>query len=119
MTFTRSSGNVFADLGLENPEELLHKSRLVSVIGSVIARRRLTQVKAAAIMGVAQSDLSKLLRGRTTSFSIDRLFGMLVSLGVSPHISFEVPAKYGAPGRVVMEDLPPQAEKVDRKLQPA
>ena len=105
--FTRSSGNVFADLELDNPEELLQKSRLVSVVGAVIKRRRLTQVKVAEITGVAQPDLSKLLRGRTSGFSLDRLFGMLVALGVSPHISFEVPAKFGRPGRVVMEELPP------------
>lgn len=115
VTFTRSSGNVFADLELENPEELLQKSQLVAVISAVIARRRLTQVKAAAIMGVAQPDLSKLLRGRTTSFSIDRLFSMLISLGVSAHISFEVPVKYGRPGKIFVEDLP----SPESKLQPA
>jgi len=109
--FTRSSGNVFADLGLEDPEDLLGKSYFVSMINTVMKKRRLTQVKAAEIMGVSQPDLSKLLRGRTTGFSIDRLLGMLISLGVSPHISFEVPAKFGRPGRLVMEELPTQAER--------
>ena len=102
---------MFADLGLEDPEDLLHKSYFVSTINMVVKRRRLTQVKAAEIMGISQPDLSKLLRGRTTGFSIDRLLAMLVSLGVSPHISFEVPAKFGRPGRVVMEELPHQEKQ--------
>ncbi len=34
--FTRSGGNVFADLGLENPEDLLHKSHFVSMIDRVV-----------------------------------------------------------------------------------
>lgn len=106
MKFTRSSGNVFADLGLDEPEDLLGKSHFVSIICMVIKKRRLTQVKAAEIMGVSQPDLSKLLRGRTTGFSIDRLLGMLISLGVSPHISFEVPGKFVRPGRLVMDTRP-------------
>jgi predicted XRE-type DNA-binding protein len=112
--FTRSSGNVFADLGLENPEDLLQKSYFVSIIGTVIKKRRLTQVRAAEIMNIAQPDLSKLLRGRTTGFSLDRLLVMLVSLGVSPHIRFEIPTKFGRPGRVVMED---PSSKGNRELQ--
>jgi predicted XRE-type DNA-binding protein len=49
MTFTRSSGNVFADLGLDNPEELLCKSYFVSLLNTVIKKRKLTQVRAAEI----------------------------------------------------------------------
>jgi predicted XRE-type DNA-binding protein len=101
---------VFADLGLDDPDDLLQKSDFVSVIGHIVKRRRLTQVKAAELMGVSQSDLSKLLRGRTTGFSVDRLLNMLVALGVSPHIRFEIPAKFGAPGRIVMEGLPSEDE---------
>lgn len=101
---------MFADLGLENAEELLHKSYFVSMIDKVVKKRRLTQINAAKIMGISQPDLSKLLRGRTTGFSTDRLLGMLVALGVSPHIRFEMPAKFGRPGRVVVEELPQDEE---------
>lgn len=103
VTVTRSSGNVFADLGLPNPEERLRKSEFVLMITRVMERRKLTQMRAAKLMGVAQPDLSKLLNGRTTSFSIDRLMEMLVALGVTTHISFEVPERFGRPGSVVVD----------------
>ena len=79
---THSSGNVFADLGLPNPEELLQKSKLVVAISDAIKARGLTQSDAGKIMGVSQPDLSKLLRGRTMSFTLDRLVGMLNELGM-------------------------------------
>jgi predicted XRE-type DNA-binding protein len=104
VTVTRSSGNVFADLGLPNPDERLRKSEFVLMIARVMQRRRLTQMKAAEVMGVAQPDLSKLLRGRTRGFSIDRLMEMLVALGVTTHISFEVPERFGRPGKVVVDE---------------
>jgi predicted XRE-type DNA-binding protein len=110
VTFTRSSGNVFADLGLDNPEELLRKSYFVSLMNAVIKMRKLNQVRAAEIMGISQPDLSKLLHGRTTGFTIDRLFGMVAAIGVSAHISFEVPERFGRPGRVVMEQASCEVE---------
>ena len=82
MRVTHSSGNVFADLGLPNPEELLQKTKLVVAISDAIKARGLTQSDAGKIMGVSQPDLSKLLRGRTMSFTLDRLVGMLNELGM-------------------------------------
>ena len=79
---THGSGNVFADLGLPNPEELLQKAKLVVAISDAIKARGLTQSDAGKIMGVSQPDLSKLLRGRTMSFTLDRLVGMLNALGM-------------------------------------
>ena len=79
---THSSGNVFADLGLPNPEVLLQKTKLVLAISDTIKARGLTQADAGKIMGVSQPDLSKLLRGRTVSFTLDRLVGMLNELGM-------------------------------------
>ncbi len=117
MKFTRSSGNVFADLDLENPEDLLRKSQFVSVIRAVMTKRRLTQVKAAEIMKISQPDLSKLLSGRTQGFSIDRLLGMIMAVGVSPRISFEVPTKFGRPGRVVMDNSLVQEGQEQREPQ--
>ena len=45
---TPSSGNVFADLGFEKPEEELLKAQLVREIRALLKRRRLTQAKASA-----------------------------------------------------------------------
>jgi predicted XRE-type DNA-binding protein len=77
----RSSGNVFADLGLKNPEELLAKAELVQRIADIIAERKLTQVRAAKLLGIDQPKVSALLRGKLDGFSTDRLFRFLNALG--------------------------------------
>ena len=69
----RSSGNVFADLGVENPEEELLKAQLVREIRDIIKRRRLTQAKAAELLGLKQPDVSALVTGRVHKFSLERL----------------------------------------------
>lgn len=76
-----SSGNVFADLGLKNPEELLAKAELVQRICDVIAERKLTQAGAARLLGVDQAKISSLMRGKLSGFSTDRLFRFLNALG--------------------------------------
>ena len=76
-----SSGNVFADLGFEEPEEELTKAQLASHIRQIIRRRRLTQVAAAALMGIDQPKVSALLNGRLANFSTDRLMRLLTALG--------------------------------------
>src|SRR5258705_11760414 len=70
---TASSGNVFADLGFDSPEEELLKAKLVREIRAIIKRRKLTQTKAAAMLGLKQPDVSALVTGRAAKFSIDRL----------------------------------------------
>ena len=77
----RSSGNVFADLGLKNAEELLAKAELVQRISDIIAERKLTQVRAAKLLGIDQPKVSALLRGKLDAFSTDRLFRFLNALG--------------------------------------
>jgi predicted XRE-type DNA-binding protein len=72
---------VFADLGLPNPEELLQKSKLVVAISDAIKDRGMSQIEASKLIGVSQPDLSKLLRGRTMSFTLDRLVAILNHLG--------------------------------------
>jgi predicted XRE-type DNA-binding protein len=70
---TVGSDNVFADLGFANPEEELLKAKLVREIRAIIKRRKLTQAKAAAMLGLKQPDVSALVTGRVDKFSIDRL----------------------------------------------
>ncbi len=81
VSIEESSGNVFADLGLKNPEELLAKAELVQRIAEIIAERKLTQVRAARLLGVDQPKVSALLRGKLDGFSTDRLFRFLNALG--------------------------------------
>jgi len=84
---TESSGNVFADLGFEDPEEELAKAKLVVVLSQVIAQTGLTQTKVAEVLGVDQPTVSKLLRGRTSGFTSDRLMRLLNLLGQDVDIS--------------------------------
>jgi predicted XRE-type DNA-binding protein len=77
----KGSGNVFADLGLPNADELLLKASIVSEVANAMKLKKLTQTKAAALTGVSQPDLSNLLRGRTQGFSVERLMLMLTKLG--------------------------------------
>jgi len=76
-----SSGNVFADLGLPNPEERLAKAHLAFRIGAAIRGRRLTQARAARILKIDQPKVSRLLRGQLSGFSTERLMQFLTLLG--------------------------------------
>jgi predicted XRE-type DNA-binding protein len=78
---TKGSGNVFADLGLDSPEEELTKAQLASHIRQIIKSRKLTQVAAANLMQIDQPKVSALLNGRLANFSSERLMRLLTSLG--------------------------------------
>lgn len=75
------SGNIFADLGLPDSEELLLKSQIVAELAHLVKVKKLSQAKAAAMTGVAQPDLSNLLRGKLRGFSVERLLHMLTAFG--------------------------------------
>jgi predicted XRE-type DNA-binding protein len=77
----KSSGNVFADLGLPNPEDRLAKAELARRISGIITERRLTQAEAAAALGIDQPKVSALVRGRLGGFSLERLMRFLNILG--------------------------------------
>ena len=77
---TYGSGNVFADMGLSNPEDRLVKARLASRIHDVIEARGWTQKHAAGVLGVSQPDVSKIIRGQLREFSLSRLMGFLAKL---------------------------------------
>ena len=77
----KSSGNVFADLGLPSSPEYMLKVDIACAIAGTIQKRNLTQAAAGEIIGVDQAKVSALLRGRLTGFSIERLVMFLVKLG--------------------------------------
>lgn len=79
----KSGGNVFEDMGFSPAEaaELTAKSTLIMAIGETIKRRKLTQLEAARRCGTDQPTLSKVLRGRMESVTIDRLTTWLMALG--------------------------------------
>lgn len=81
LEFFVGSDNVFADIGLPNPEEHLIKAQLVVKIDRIMKKRGLKQVDAAGLFGVKQPDVSKMLRGDFRQFSVERLMRFLVALG--------------------------------------
>jgi predicted XRE-type DNA-binding protein len=81
ISVTLGSGNVFTDIGVADPEEALAKAQLASRIREIVRQQRLTQVAAAAVMGIDQPKVSALLNGRLTSFSSERLMRLLTRLG--------------------------------------
>lgn len=78
---TKSSGSVYADLGLKNPEEHALKAELVRRIAAVMKDQGLTQTAAARRLGIEQPDVSKMLKGHFRQFSVERLMRFLVALG--------------------------------------
>lgn len=83
----RGSSNVFADLGVENPEEDLAKSTLIAKISRIIKSKKLTQTQVATILGVNQPRISSLLSGNLDLFSIDMLMNFLKALGQDVEIT--------------------------------
>ena len=86
LDFVEGSGNVFADLGLPDADELLAKAEMVRQISSLMEVRRLTQHQAAEILGTSQPVVSDLVRGRLGKFSMERLILYLNRLDWSVEI---------------------------------
>jgi predicted XRE-type DNA-binding protein len=95
--YVESSGNVFADLGLPKPDDLLAKAELTAKIIEEIQRRRLTQNQAASILGIDQPKVSALKQGHLSSFSIERLMRFLVLLGRDVEITVKQARKPRVP----------------------
>ena len=79
--FEPSTGNVFADLGFDRPDEELVKAQIIFRIVALIEERGRTQVAAGALLGLPQPKVSLLFQGRTAGFSTDRLIRCLSRLG--------------------------------------
>jgi len=90
---TESSGNVYADLGFKNPEEMMAKANLAILISGTIKKRKLKQKKAAELMGIDQPKVSAILRGRLSGFTIERLMRFLMALGMDIIIEAKPHAK--------------------------
>src|SRR5574338_1733717 len=91
---TRSSGNVFRDLGLPNPEEHALQAEIVTKLATLIEVKDLSENKASVITGIAQPDLSKLLRGHFAGFSMDRLVQAILALGSDVEIRVKRPVPH-------------------------
>lgn len=77
---TKSSGNIFADLGLADADERQTRVRLAVAINQVLKRRRLTQTEIASQLGINQPKVSSLLNYKLAGFSVERLMRFLTAL---------------------------------------
>lgn len=84
-------GNVFADLGIDNPEEYQAKADLAARIIAIVRERGLTQEQTAALLSVEQPTLARMLRGRLDGFSTARLMHYLTLLGCDIQIRVSQP----------------------------
>ena len=89
--FERSSGNVFADLEIENPQELQARSMIGFHIVELLKEKNMKQREIGALLGVKQAEVSHLLNGHFSRFTLDKLMEFLkrlnqkVSIRISPH----------------------------------
>jgi predicted XRE-type DNA-binding protein len=97
--FEKSSGNVFADIGLPDAEERLVKAELALRVAEAIRARRLTQTAAADLLEIDQPKVSRLLRGYLANFSTERLMHFLTMLGQDVNIVIK-PAKRSRQGHM-------------------
>ena len=82
-TITKSSGNVFSDLGFSDEEAILLKLRsdLMAELRETISRQGWTQTETAVRLGIGQSRVSDLVRGKWEKFSLDMLVTLAVRAG--------------------------------------
>jgi predicted XRE-type DNA-binding protein len=86
-TVTSGSGNVYADLGYENPEEMLLKAHLIMLLSKAIKAKGLNQYQAAELLGIDQPKVSALVRGQFRGYSLERLFKFLNALDLDVEVT--------------------------------
>ncbi|MBZ9538916.1 MULTISPECIES: helix-turn-helix domain-containing protein [Modicisalibacter] len=99
----QGSTNVYADLGRNDADEMLIKAQLATKIAEIIKRRRLTQAKAAEIVGIPQPKLSGLLRGQFRGISEAKMLDCLARLGREVRIVVGPSRPRSKPGHVEVE----------------
>jgi predicted XRE-type DNA-binding protein len=80
MKYEKSNGNVFADIGLPNPDEHFLRASLAGKLLELMGKLELTQVEAARRLGIKQPEISRLKGGHLSHFSVERLLGFFNSL---------------------------------------
>jgi predicted XRE-type DNA-binding protein len=98
-----SSGNVLADLGLPDAEELDTKLRLAVELNRRLKLRRLSQVRAAMLLGISQPKVSALKHYKLDGFSVERLMVLLTAMGLDVEIRIKAHRTANSPGRILVE----------------
>ena len=78
--FEEGSGNVFADLGLKNADQLLARAQIGYHVFTILKEEKLKQREIAEILGIAQPDVSHLMNGHFSRFTTDKLLDFLKRL---------------------------------------
>lgn len=85
-----TEGNIFADLGLEDSEEMVARSDLMSEVVRMIRKSDLPQKEIAVILGISAPKVSALMAGKINDFSTDTLMQYLTLLGCNVEIRVRV-----------------------------
>lgn len=107
-----SSGNVFSDLGFNDPVDALAKSDLALMIYDIIKRRKLTQKAAAEILKIDQPKVSNIICGRLSGFTLDRLMKYLVILGYDVEITAKQHRSKNIPAGVHVIPTSPKPQRL-------
>jgi predicted XRE-type DNA-binding protein len=89
--FEQGSGNIFADLGLKDSDQLLSRAQIGYYVFKILEDRKLKQREISDILGIAQPDVSHLMNGHFSRFTTDKLLDFLkrldqkVTIEVSRH----------------------------------
>ncbi|MCU7836728.1 MAG: helix-turn-helix domain-containing protein [gamma proteobacterium symbiont of Taylorina sp.] len=93
--FEKSSGNIFADLGLDNAEDLQARGMIGVHIVELLKSKNLKQREIGELLSIKQAEVSHLLNGHFSRFTIDKLLAFLkdmeqkITIQISPHIKGE------------------------------
>lgn len=96
--FTKSSGDVFIDLGFTPAEacNLRLRSRMMTALRKFIAGKKMTQAQAAKMLKVTQPRISDLMRGEIGRFSLDTLVNMMADAGLEVDLRIKTPSRRAA-----------------------
>ena len=95
MKVIQNSGNVYVDLGIENPDEHALEAELARRIDDAMKSADLSQAVTAQRLGISQPDVARLIRGHFRQFSVERLLRFLVALGQDIEIVVRPASKAG------------------------
>lgn len=96
------SGNLWADIGRPDADEALARAELMSRVTNIIRSRRLTQARAAELLGTNQPTISDLVRGKLSKFSLERLIAFLNALDCDVEITVQKKQPGSTRGRIVV-----------------
>ena len=98
----KSSGNVYADLGMADAAEMVVKAQLATKIGEIIKNRKWSQQQAARVLGLTQPKLSKMLNGQFRGISETKMLDCLTRLGRNVKIVVGPARRAAQAGRVAV-----------------